>query len=107
MNLYSKLNNSGELNKLSKKEINGCLDVKLMFVYFKEALNEITELFKNFKEYEIKLNRLKEKIVQAEKLEKKRVKELEKCPSNKNIRDYEVRLYQIQSEKEKLEIECN
>ena len=82
------------------------------FYLFSEALNEIAELFKNFKEYELKLNRLKEKIVrnmpfflflrllnsifqlQAEKLEKKRVKELEKCPSNKNIRDYEVRLYQ-------------
>ena len=30
------------------------------FYLFSEALNEIAELFKNFKEYELKLNRLKQ-----------------------------------------------
>ena len=69
-----------------------------------DSLKDMTHVFKKFKEYDAKLDKLEQTTKAFEKLERKYLNEIRKCPASKNIRDYELRHGKAKDEKERAEL---
>ena len=76
----------------------------ITYSYLKDSLKEITQIFKKFKEYDVKIQKLNQATRGLEKLEKKYLGEIKRCPPSKNIRDYELRYAKAKSDKECAEL---
>lgn len=64
----------------------------------------VSNLFKTFKEHDLQLKSLQKNNNTLLKKEKKYFKDIQKCPSSKNIRDVEIKYQRTKSEREKSEI---
>ncbi|RNA18068.1 Zinc-binding alcohol dehydrogenase domain-containing 2 [Brachionus plicatilis] len=64
----------------------------------------VSDLFKKFKEHDTQLKSLQKNNQSLLKKEKQCLKDLQKCPSSKNIRDLEVKYQRTKLDREKSEI---
>ena len=70
------------------------------------SLKDTVQVFKRFKELESKNQQLQMCSRMAEKFEKKCLRDVEKCPKNKNIRDQEIKYKKAKADRETAEIKC-
>lgn len=71
------------------------------------ALQNVTDMFIKFKEYDLKVNRHYQNLKTAKKLEKKCKNDIKKCPSNRSVYDYEIKHSKAKEDVEFAEFKAN